>query len=261
MEATCVSFYHFLFYLDPIYSDATFDIQAQSWLYEPLHTRPPCDNKAPRMLAVKQHVPSIASRGCHQEKENMSHDLITHIFLRECLRKISQNVWGKWHRKFFRWDCLMCNLVPVPTNLPLSDIKWQGLAECQSNVQIVGEKVVGRLGSRTQISAKAKKWAFSDYLFFEHESDISDNEFLPFISECLVWPGDTFLGLVSESWFSGILTRSHPPAWPLAVRFRSGNYLSRLFLHLTDTRWVTGSNLKPFTTVKHWVCISHPSIS
>ena len=92
MEATCVSFYHFLLYLDPIYSDATCDIQAQSWLYEPLHTRPPCDNKAPRMLAVKQHVPSIASRGCHQEKENMSHDLITHIFHRECLRKISQNV-------------------------------------------------------------------------------------------------------------------------------------------------------------------------
>ena len=98
------------------------------------------------------------------------------------------------------------------------------------------------------------------FCFFEHESDISDNEFLPFTCECLVWPGDTFLGLVSESWFSGILTRSHPPVWPLAVRFRSGNYLSRLFLHLTDTRWVTGSNLKPFTTVKHWVCTYISSI-
>ena len=62
MEATCVSFYHFLLYLDPIYCDATCDIQAQSWLYEPLHTRPPCDNKAPRLVAVKQHVPSVASR-------------------------------------------------------------------------------------------------------------------------------------------------------------------------------------------------------
>ena len=169
----------------------------------------------------------------------------------KCLRKTSQKI----------LPLGLFNLVSVPTNLPLSDIRWQGLAECQSNVQIVGEKVVGRLGSRTQITAKAKKWAFSDYLFFEHESDISDNEFLPFMSECLVWPGDTFLGLVSESWFSGILTRSHPPVWPLAVRFRSGNYLSRRFLHLTDTRWVTGSNLKPFTTVKHRVCTSHPSIS
>ena len=195
----------------------------------------------------------------------MSHDQITHIFHRESLRNVTKNEENalkclrKTSQKILPLG--LFNLVSVPTNLPLSDIRWQGLAECQSNVQIVGEKVVGRLGSRTQITAKAKKWAFSDYLFFEHESDISDNEFLPFISECLVWPGDTFLGLVSESWFSGILTRSHPPVWPLAVRFRSGNYLSRLFLHLTDTRWVTGSNLKPFTTVNFRVYTSHPSMS
>ena len=157
---------------------------------------------------------------------------------------ITGYLWGKCHKKWgklpkmFEENAQKClrktsqkilplglfNLVSVPTNLPLSDIRWQGLAECQSNVQIVGEKVVGGLGSRTQITAKAKKWAFSDYLFFEHESDISDNEFLPFMSECLVWLGDTTLGLVSESWFSGIRTRSHPPVWPLAMRFRSGNY-------------------------------------
>ena len=71
MEATCVSFYHFLLYLDPIYSDATCDIQAQSWLYEPLHTRPPCDNKAPRLVAVKQHVPSVASRRDRQKEEKI----------------------------------------------------------------------------------------------------------------------------------------------------------------------------------------------
>ena len=70
MEATCVSVYHFLLYLDPIYSDATCDIQAQSWLYEPLHTRPPCDNKA-RLVAVKQHVPSVASRRDRQKEEKI----------------------------------------------------------------------------------------------------------------------------------------------------------------------------------------------
>ena len=127
MEATCVAFYHFLLYLDPIYCDATCDIQAQSWLYEPLHTRPPCDNKAPRLVAVKQYVPSVASRGGRQEKEkNMSHDhpypseVIFEDNLTEneenalkCFRKTSQKILPQG----------LFNLVSVPTNLPLSDIR------------------------------------------------------------------------------------------------------------------------------------------
>ena len=167
------------------------------------------------------------------------------------MRKTPWNVWGKRHRKFFRWDCLISfQCRPICPSPILGDKVWQSVKAMFRLLAVELRSLQRRRNEHFQIIC-----------FFEHESDISDSEFLPFTCECPVWPGDTFLGLVSESWFSGILTRSHPPVWPLAVRFRSGNYLSRLFLHLTDTRWVTGSNLKPFTTVKHWVCISHPSIS
>ena len=110
----------FLLCLRPFTTDATCDLQDQSWLYHPLHTRPRCDNKA-LLGVIKQHTPSVASSTQLRERDESCFQ----IFFSES---------------------------PICSGPILGDAVWQSV---KAILRLVGKRV-GRLGRLTQISTKVK---------------------------------------------------------------------------------------------------------
>ena len=139
----------FLLCLRPFTTDATCDLQDQSWLYHPLHTRPRCDNKA-LLGVIKQHTPSVASSTHQRERWVMFSNIpnIPNILL------VAQHTRERWvmFPKFLLWIFIFLCRRPICSGPILGDAVWQSV---KAILRLVGKRV-GRLGRLARISTKVK---------------------------------------------------------------------------------------------------------